>query len=424
MAPAGNVSLADLVKATRRLAEDGEPVTHLGICPMSEELIRAPIELAVEHGFPVLFVASRNQVSEDPGGGYVMGFDQQGFMGAIRDIEEACGATAKSTSRPYLRFVSVDHCGPWYKEREKSLDREQALASVKRTLTACVEAGYAGIHIDCTFRPPAGITMDEPAVIEMTADLFEFTEDERKRLGRQPVSYEIGTEETAGAGVSPAHFKDSIDKMLAELRKRGLPKPAFVVGRTGAKIQMLHNLGFDYSAANALPRVAAQSGMGFKEHNADYLSSVILSLHPGFGITGANLGPSFASAQTRALLDLAALEERKAGGDSGLYEIMSRTVLEKAPFHKWLGDSGDWSARDLEGMPGELRAITLLCGHYVYYEDEVKAAIARMHDNLKDSRLMEDPQDYVMAQVKKAIMRCADAFNLPGSTPKLMAAVG
>ncbi len=60
-----DVSLADLVRATERLAEEGDRTTHLGICPMSEELTRAPIELALEYDFPVLFVASRNQVSED-----------------------------------------------------------------------------------------------------------------------------------------------------------------------------------------------------------------------------------------------------------------------------------------------------------------------------------------------------------------------
>lgn len=60
-----DVSLADIVKVTYRLAESGDKITHLGICPMSEELIRVPIELAVEYDFPLLFVASRNQVSDN-----------------------------------------------------------------------------------------------------------------------------------------------------------------------------------------------------------------------------------------------------------------------------------------------------------------------------------------------------------------------
>jgi len=63
-----NISPADLVKATYKLSKKGERITHLCICPMSEELIRAPIELALEYNFPLFFVASRNQVSEEERG--------------------------------------------------------------------------------------------------------------------------------------------------------------------------------------------------------------------------------------------------------------------------------------------------------------------------------------------------------------------
>jgi hypothetical protein len=39
-----------------------------------------PIELALEYDFPALFVASRNQVSEDEGGGYLMGLTPESFV--------------------------------------------------------------------------------------------------------------------------------------------------------------------------------------------------------------------------------------------------------------------------------------------------------------------------------------------------------
>jgi len=40
----------------------------------------APIELALEYDFPALFVASRNQVSEDEGGVYLMGLTPESFV--------------------------------------------------------------------------------------------------------------------------------------------------------------------------------------------------------------------------------------------------------------------------------------------------------------------------------------------------------
>jgi len=115
-----NILLVDLVKATHRLAEKRDRITHLGICPMSEELIRAPIELALEYNFPLLFVASRNQVNEEEGGGYVMGLTPQGFVQKIVNIEKSLGLNNDS-SPDYIRFISVDHCGPWYREKEKKM---------------------------------------------------------------------------------------------------------------------------------------------------------------------------------------------------------------------------------------------------------------------------------------------------------------
>ena len=420
MASMPDILLRDVVAATLKLRAGGDPITLLGICPMSEELIRVPIQLAAEHGFPLLFVASRNQISEDASGGYVMGLDQARFLAMIEEIE-----SRETFSRPYLRFVSVDHCGPWYKEREKSLGEAEALDSVKRTLTACVEAGYAGIHIDCTFKGPAGVEMDEAKIIRMTADLFAFTEAERRRLAQAPIAYEIGTEESSGAGVSAAHFKASIEKMLAELKNRGLPLPTFAVGRTGAKLEMLENTGgFDYASAARLPEVAAGFGIGFKEHNADYLSTPVLSLHPAYGITAANVGPEFAVAGTRALLEMESMEKGLPEGKrSRLYSVMSEAVLEKAPFHKWLRKGDDWTADALRKMPAERRAVTLAAGHYITCEKEVEEARRLLFRNLSAGGILKDPQRHCDAAVAAAIMRCADAFNLRGSTQKILAAL-
>ena len=414
-----DLSLADVVSATNRLADRGHRMTHLGICPMSEQLIRIPVALAAEYDFPLLFVASRNQVSDESGGGYVMGLTPETLLLKIREFEDTLGLHTPA-ARPYLRFVEVDHCGPWYRENEKSLDKEAAVASVQRTLAACIQAGYSAFHIDCSFAPPDGVLMEESSRIGMTADLFEFTEQERTRNGLPPVSYEIGTEETAGASVSVEHFAASTQSLLAELRKRNLPDPTFVVGRTGAKIEMLENVGgFDYTAASALPKAARDAGIGFKEHNADYLSTAILSLHKDYGITCANVGPSFAAAQTGALLEIARMVD-SAGRRSDLYSIMSRAVLEHAPFAKWLRAGDTWTAGALTTMPAELRAVTTVAGHYVYFDEEVRAAVAELFNVVKEIGILADPEEYVAAAVRSAIMRYVDAFNLRGSTTRIL----
>lgn len=416
-----DVSLADLVRITHRLAEKGDRITHLGVCPMSEELIRAPVELALKYNFPILFVASRNQVSEDEGGGYVMELTPEGFVQKIIDVENSLELNSDS-SPDYMRFISVDHCGPWYREIEKKLSEKEAIKSVKRTLIACLKAGYSGFHIDCSFKPPESVEMNEEKMINLTVDLIEFAERKRVSLRKRAVSYEIGTEETAGESVSVEHFSLSIKGILSEIKKRKLPEPAFVVGRTGAEIKMLENVGgFDYTAASSLPKIARKFHIGFKEHNGDYLSSPILSLHPRYGITAVNVGPAFAAEQTRALLRLEEIEEREMGkGSSNLYQVMSRVVLEKAPFTKWLREKDKWSANELRDMPAELRAVTVVCGHYVYYDEKVRETINKLYSNLKRHRVFENPEAYVMEVVKKAIMRYVDALNLRGSTSKII----
>lgn len=416
-----DLPFCDVVKAIHKLAKRGNKMTLLCICPMSEELIRAPIELSAEHGFPMVFVASRNQISEDEGGGYVMGLTQKEFVHKIQDIEGL--VINDSTSKhPYFRFVGVDHCGPWYKEREKGLGEKEAIASVKKTLIACLEAGYDVFHIDCTFKPPLHIKMDEAKIIELTVDLIEFVENRRIALGKPAVAYEIGTEETAGLGVTAEHFEKSIGKILSKIEKKNLPKPVLAVGKTGAKIEMLENTGpFDYSSASSLPKLAKKFGLGFKEHNADYLSTPVLSLHPEYDITAANAGPSFAVAQTRALLDLATIEEKEVRGKkSDIYNIMSQAILKKAPFEKWLRKNNDWTVEKLQNMPDELKAVTLIAGHYVYYDSEVEKAIQQLYRNLKEHNIFDDPQAYVMRAVKNAILRYIEAFKLKGSTSQIL----
>ena len=106
-------------------------MTHLGVCPMSEELIKIPVELAAEYDFPVIFITSRNQVSEEEGGGYVMGLTPETFLRKIEDIEKSLGLNSKP-ERAYLRLVGVDHCGPWYRAHEKSLGEKEAIEAIKQ----------------------------------------------------------------------------------------------------------------------------------------------------------------------------------------------------------------------------------------------------------------------------------------------------
>ena len=76
-----------VVDGLLKLQDTGESATLLGIGPMSSNLLQASFELARDYDFPLMFIASRNQVDADElGGGYVNGWDQKRFHDDIRKI--------------------------------------------------------------------------------------------------------------------------------------------------------------------------------------------------------------------------------------------------------------------------------------------------------------------------------------------------
>ena len=74
-------------------------------------------------------------------------------------------------------------------------------------------------------------------------------------------------------------------------------------------------------------------------------------------------------------------------------------------------------------MPAELRTTTLVAGHYVYYDQKVKRAIARLYSNLRKNDILKEPETYVTSALRDTIMRYVDAFSLRGSTPKILGAM-
>lgn len=69
-----------------------EKHTLLGIGPMSENFLRASLEISKEKDFPLMYIASRNQVDAYKfGGGYVFHADQKKFRDKIEAICEEIG---------------------------------------------------------------------------------------------------------------------------------------------------------------------------------------------------------------------------------------------------------------------------------------------------------------------------------------------
>ena len=300
-AEASGRPLADaILESLRTSTPEGNSVpTVLAICPNSKAVVKASIAAAKEAGAPLFFAATLNQVDLD--GGYT-GWTQRDFVRLAREL-----AAEHKYEGPIV--VGLDHGGPWLKDVQtrEGWPLERAMAGVKDSLAACLEAGYDLLHVDPTVDRtlPKGQPMPIEMVIERTLELIEFAETHRRGNGLPPVSYEVGTEEVHGGLADMRVFRRFLDGLKGGLAKAGLADvwPCFVVGKVGTD---LHTTKFDPEVARELVAAAAEYGSAIKGHYSDSVSNP--EAYPAAGMGGANVGPEFTEAEYEGLEELVARE--------------------------------------------------------------------------------------------------------------------
>ncbi|KAF1304458.1 class II D-tagatose-bisphosphate aldolase non-catalytic subunit [Candidatus Enterococcus willemsii] len=412
-----------IVEGLLELQKTGESATLLGIGPMSKNCVQATLELSHEDDYPVMFIASRNQVDADElGGGYVNGWNQFTFAKAVEEVAEEIGYDN-------LYYLCRDHGGPWQRDKERNdhLPTELAMELGKQSYVADIEAGFDLLMIDPTKDPfEIGKVIPLDTVLERTVDLIEFCEKERKTRNLPEIGYEVGTEETNGGLTSTATYEMFILRLKDELEKRGLPMPTFIVGQTGTLTRKTEQVGtFNFKNAYDLAQMAKQYGVGLKEHNGDYLDDVTLLEHIPSEITATNVAPQYGTEETRAYLNLAAVEARLA--ENGLIQDASNTretllvhAIKSERWRKWMvGEQKELTVDQiLTSGDDQLQADILdIAGHYTFNDDEVKSEIEKMYVNLKEYNI--DGQRYVVDHIKRPIRDYAECYNLKGVTTRI-----
>jgi tagatose 1,6-diphosphate aldolase len=381
--------------------------TLLAVCPNSEAVLRAALAAAKDADCPVLYAATLNQVDLD--GGYT-GWTPAAFVQTVADEAERIGLDT-----PIL--PCLDHGGPWLKDLHtlRGLNLDQTMAAVKRSLEACLDAGYALLHIDPTVDRtlPRDAPVPIERVVERTLDLLAHAEAHRQARGIAPVAYEVGTEEVHGGLADAAVFDRFLTGLDAGLRARGLAHawPCFVVGKVGTD---LHTTAFDPAVARALTERVRPYGALVKGHYSDFVRNP--QAYPLAGMGGANVGPEFTEEETYAIDELAALE-REIGRDSGFREALADAVDRSGRWRKWL--LPDEEGRALDDLAPERRGwIVRTCARYVWTDPEVRDARARLTRNLRGTR---DADAYVQFRIRSAIERYIHRFNLVGLNERLLA---
>lgn len=415
------LSIKKVVQSLLKLQSSGKSATMLGIGPMSKNCVQATLELSKEYDYPVMFIASRNQVDADElGGGYVNGWNQFTFSHAVKEV-------AETIQYDNLYYMCRDHGGPWQRDKERNdrLPLEEAMALGKKSYIADIEAGFDLLMIDPTKDPfEVGKVIPLETVLERTVELIEFCEKERKARNLPEIGYEVGTEETNGGLTSTETYETFIIRLQKELGIRGLPMPTFIVGQTGTLTRKTEQVGtFNFKNAYDLAQMAAQYGVGLKEHNGDYLNDIMLLEHIPSQITATNVAPQYGTEETRAYLNLAAVEAQMV--NNGLIEDPSRTrevlldyAIKGERWRKWMvGEQKTFTVEQITADPQLSAEILDIAGHYTFNEVEVKAEISKLYSNLAQYHI--DGQRYVVDHIKRPIRDYVECYNLKGSTSRI-----
>ena len=410
-----------VVEGLLELQKTGQSATLLGIGPMSKNCVQATLELSKEDDYPVMFIASRNQVDADElGGGYVNGWNQFTFAQAVKEV-------ADEIAYDNQYYLCRDHGGPWQRDKERNdhLAVDEAMKLGKLSYKTDIEAGFDLLMIDPTKDPfEIGKVIPLDTVIDRTVELIDYCEKVRKEAGLPEIGYEVGTEETNGGLTSTEKYETFITRLEVELTKRGLPMPTFIVGQTGTLTRKTEQVGtFNFKNAYDLAQMAKKYGVGLKEHNGDYLDDVTLLEHIPSEITATNVAPQYGTVETRAYLHLAGVEAKLV--QYGLVEEASKTrdvllvhAIKSERWRKWMvGDQTKLTVDEIMKDEELSEEILDIAGHYTFNDEEVKAEIQKMYANLAKHHI--DGNRYVIDSIKRPIRDYAECYNLKGVTSRI-----
>lgn len=410
-----------VVDGLLKLQDTGESATLLGIGPMSSNLLQASFELARDYDFPLMFIASRNQVDADElGGGYVNGWDQKRFHDDIRKI-------ANQVSFDGLYYLCRDHGGPWQRDNERNahLCEEEAMKLARQSYLADIENGFDLLMIDPTKDPfEIGKVIPLDVVLKRTVDLIAYCEKERTRLGLPEIGYEVGTEETNGGLTSTEKYHEFIEKLEKELQAKGLPMPTFIVGQTGTLTRKTEQVGtYHFQNAYNLAAMAKKYGVGLKEHNADYLDDVTLLEHIPANVTASNVAPQYGTEETRAYLKLCDVEDilKKEGLIENASDVRNTLLVKAIKTERWrkwmIGEQRNLQVDEILKDKELSLDILDIAGHYAFNDADVKRELDILYKNLAKHHI--DGQRFVIDHIKRPLQQYVECYNLKGVTSRI-----
>lgn len=245
----------------------------LGFGPMSTEITDILCQYTEEKNYPLMIIASRNQVDS-----------QQGYVKTTSQLSEQ---VRKYSDKNIL--LCRDHCGPYFADLDKGLDLEVAITRCKETIAADIIAGFDLLHIDVS-----RIKQDQ---LVWAKELIEFA------IKLEPnIKLEFGSEDNTGVDVNSSIGRIESQLEFLEPYKKNV---VFFVSQTGSLTKEGQIGKFNVKNNQKVSKQLHQAGYLYKEHNADYFNTDDIELRKTAGIDALNIAPQLGKIQTDLLTEMA-----------------------------------------------------------------------------------------------------------------------
>jgi hypothetical protein len=285
----------------------------LFIGPMSQNIID---NVLISH-FNIGLIPSRRQIEFN--GGYVNNWTTKEFVEYVRKINDKV-------------IICRDHAGPLQGKFEDS--------GVFSIINDCFYMNI--IHID-----PWKTDFTFKECLYETVKLMRLCYKHNSN-----VFFEIGTEEGIRK-LSPDQVYD-----LIKYVKDNVPffeNVKYVVIQSGTNLKMDMNTGeYQESRLIEMIKVVKEFGILSKEHNGDYIESLIIKSKFKKGLDAINIAPEFGRMETECYLEQMNIDE---------FEKFFNICYESRKWFKWL--KGDNSFNPFENKERLIK----VCGHYVFSDN-------------------------------------------------------
>ena len=313
----------------------------LGFGPMSKEIIEILAKHTVENNYPLMIIASRNQV--DYATGYVC---------TTAELEKQ----VRSYKNPNL-LLCRDHCGPYFSDLDKNLSIEDAIERCMKTIAADIAAGFDLIHID--------VSRIKNNQLHYAKHLIEHA------ISLNPnIKLEFGSEDNTGIDINSSLARIDIQLGFLNPYKDNV---VFFVTQTGSLTKDGQAGTFDVERNRAIGEQIRGAGFMFKEHNADYFTAEDIRQRIDASVDSLNIAPQLGKVQTDLLKEFAPKD---------LWDIFADLVYNQNYWQRWVP----------EGVTDKDLAVSV-SGHYLFHSQTYKDIVASIDANMFNSKLTRKIED-------------------------------